>query len=176
MRIRSYKALIPIIVIAVLIVGLDFIARYTRDSFESEARAEEAAIVQESRSAALAAAAADSSVDWLSLFEEEGMEIFPVDADALFNDPGPYEGACVLTVIEIASVDTDAGMLKARTKSNHSIYFSIVCCFDNPVETEDYTEGDVVAVLGVVSDASFSVTMTGSHVIASGEEAQALLE
>ncbi len=158
---RAYKKLIPFIVIAVVIVGLDFIARYTTDSFKK--RAEEAALIAEEETYIPHESVDYSSVDWLSLYEEEGVEVVSVDADALFTDPKPYEGAYVSTVFTVKDRDTD--MLKATTDSNHSIYFSIVCNFDDPAEIEGYSKGDEVTVIGKVTDTNFTVTLSDSHVL-----------
>ncbi len=158
---RSYKKLIPFIVIAVVIVGLDFIARYTTDSFQK--KAEEAALIREEETYIPRDPVDYSSVNWLSLYEEEGVEVVSVDADALFSDPKPYEGAYVSTVFTVKDKDTD--MLKATTESNHSIYFSIVCNFDDPAEIEGYSKDDVVSVVGKVTDTSFTITLSDSHVL-----------
>lgn len=100
-----------------------------------------------------------------------------IDAEVLFEYGAYLGGQKVVTVITVENPGSN--MLQAKTSNNDSLFFSVVCYFDNGVP-DGFKDGDILTVAGTIKEHTDSfldnptASMEHCSVIGHGEIAQEL--
>ena len=122
-----------------------------------------------------------SETNWISYYEDNGIEVIAVDANVLYEYGAYYSNQTVCTAIKVADVGSSGELVKANTDNNDTYFFSVVANASESGEFSSVSEADVIVIIGVVEEpASFSIgsttTLNDCHLIATGTSAQEIMD
>ena len=116
--------------------------------------------------------------DWIATYQESGIEILSVDKNILYTDAEQYLGKTVQTLVTADASIITGKTIKARTPNNDSNFYSFIFEFTgSEIRDLDIEKGDLVAIIGEVTEISVysTVTLHNCHILATGGKAASYL-